>query len=219
MDINVSAPIVSLEIDISELAARMATLRQAMTPTQFNGAMYGVMKRTGGHVRNILRQDLPPRYYVTKKTISQAVGELKMVMSPLDVGCTIPIFGKRPSVGDFYKATGGAYGWGGRKAGARKGRRYKGVKPYRITARILKDSVTTLPERTGFGPKPFRNLAYSKMAFSREGRPRLPIRPIVSVSIPQMPLNRSKQDVQDDIKEYIKVRLDQRIRLLIEKGR
>ena len=52
-----------LEIDASDLKDKINMLKDAMTPTQFQRAMYGVFKDTGRHVKQILKKDLPKQYY------------------------------------------------------------------------------------------------------------------------------------------------------------
>ena len=48
-----------LDIDASELDAQIDRLKSALTPARVNQVMYGIFQRTGGHVRKILKEDLP----------------------------------------------------------------------------------------------------------------------------------------------------------------
>ena len=74
-----------LEIDASELSGEIERLRSVMTPERFNQVMYGIFKRTGGHARKILKQDLPRQYYAKAGEIGKAVGNPKVSMGGLGV--------------------------------------------------------------------------------------------------------------------------------------
>lgn len=216
--LNLSLPNIALEIDASEVTEQLDRMRSVMEPEQFNRAMYGVMKRTAGHVKTILNQDVPKKYYAKRKDVSAAVQSPKVTTSTMGVGCVIPLSGRRLTVGSDFSATGGRRGWGGKRASKGK---LKSVKAYKITAKIVKDSVSTLPDTMdGYGGfPPFRNTASSKVVFTRKTSKRLPVQPVVSVSVPQMPMNRSQDEIQADIKKYLKERIDARLRALIMNGR
>ena len=185
---------VYLEIDASELNEEIERLRGVMKPEQFNRVMYGIFKRTGGHVRKILKTDLPKEYYAKPGEIGKAVGNPKVTMGGLGVGCTIPIKGARKSIGGGFSASGGAHGWNSLR------------RKYRVKARIVKDGQSTLPQAMGSygGQPPFRNLGskLGGLTFTRAGKGRLPIIKVSGIAIPQMPINRSEDDVQSDSLDY-----------------
>ena len=71
------------------------------------------------------------------------------------------------------------------------------------------------------GNPPFRNLG-SKLggvAFTRKTKERFPIMKVESMAIPQMPMNRSEPDVQNDIKTYMQQRMEHEFQRLIAGGR
>lgn len=202
---------VYLEVDASELNSRIELLRSAMTEKQFNQAMYGIMRRTGGHVRNILKKDLPKQYEIKPGAVGKAVQNARVSTGTMGVGCTIPVVGPRLSIGSGFKASGGAHGWNSLH------------RRYRVKARIVRSATSTLPGHMSSygGMPPFRNLGskLGKLTFTRAGKSRLPIMKISGIAIPQMPTNRSEGEVQGDIKRYMERQIEQRIYALLLNGR
>lgn len=196
-----------LEIDASELDEQITRLRSVMTPERFNQVMYGIFKRTGGHVRKILKTDLPKQYYAKSGEIGKAVGNPKVVMGGLGVGCTIPVRGPRKSIGGGFSASGGAHGWNSLR------------RKYRVKARIVKAGQSTLPQTMASygGQPPFRNLGSTLggLTFTRAGKSRLPIMKVSGIAIPQMPMNRSEADVQRDILDYMERRIEHEFQRVI----
>lgn len=201
----------TLTVDMSDLKTAVTRLQMVMKPDQFRRAMYGIYKRTGGHVKRILSQDLPKEYHVKVKDIRSAVKNPKMTTEAGMEGCVIPISDVRGSIGGRYKASGGARGWR--------------VRDYRVKAKIVKSAQTTLPvnmPKNYGGMKPFRNLSATQLhnvAFTRVGQDRLPIKKITGIGIPQMPMNRSQDEVQKDIHDYLAKEIERRFMALMKVGR
>lgn len=204
-----AGPAFVIDVDASELDDKINMLKATMKPEQFNRAMYGIFQRTGRHVSRILRQDLPQEYEVKPSLITKAVKRPKLTMGGLGVGCSIPISDVRGSIGDRYRASGGAHGWNSLR------------RKYRVKARIVKDGQSTLPERMTGSYPPFRNLG-SKLGgvtYTRKTKKRGPILKVMGIAIPQMPMNRSEEDVQRDILLYMQQQIDQRLMALIRFGK
>lgn len=193
-------PSIYLEIDASELNDKISALKAVVKPERFNQIMYSIFQRTGGHVKMILRQDLPHEYHVKAGQISSAVKNAQMTSSAGGVGCTIPIRDVRGSIGGRYSASGGAHGWNSLR------------RKYRVKGRIVKAGVSTLPAHmSSYGDQPpFRNLGskLGGLTFTRAGKKRFPIKKVAGIAIPQMPMNRSQAEVQKDILEYMKQRIE-----------
>lgn len=191
---------VYLEIDASELSGKINALRNVVTPKRFDQIMYSIFKRTGGHVKMILRKDLPQDYYVKASQISSAIGSPRMTGGLGGIGCSIPIRDVKGSIGGRYGASGGAHGW---RSLRRK---------YRVKARVVKSGISTLPSQMDSygGNPPFRNLGskLGGLTFTRAGKQRFPIKKVVGIAIPQMPMNRSQAAVQGDIKDYMEKRIE-----------
>lgn len=193
-----------LEVDVSEVMEEAERLRNVMRPEKFDRVMYGIFRRTSKHVKQTLKKEIPKKYHIKSREVASAVGSAKIsINTGLGVGCSIPISGKRRSVGGTFKAFGGAKGW-------ESLRRKKG---YKIRSRIVKEGLSVLPKTMdSYGGKPpFRNLSSKKLGkatFTREGEDRLPIRKVEGIAIPQMPMNRSQPEVQKDIAEYMQKRIE-----------
>lgn len=198
-------PYAVITIDASDLQEKINLLKANMTQSKFEQAMYGIFQRTGRHVAQILRTDLPQQYEVKPGDISAAVKSPKLSVGGGSVGCSIPIRAIRGKIGSQYRASGGAHGW---RSLTRK---------YRVKARIIKGAQSTLPEKWHSGYPPFRNLGSSLggLTFARSSRERGPILKITGIAIPQMPTNRSEPSVQSDIKDYLEKQMEQRFYALM----
>lgn len=197
-----------LEIDASDLSKEIERLQGVLKPERFDRVMYGVFARTGQHVRGVLKKDLPKEYRVKAGEVGVAVKGARVTSGGTSgVGCVIPVVGPRRTIGGDYKATGGAHGWISLR------------KKYRVKARIVVSAQSMLPVKmeTYGGEAPFRNLGskLGKIAYTRLGKERLPIVRVEGVAIPQMPMNRSEEDVQKDILAYMEKRIEHEIQRAI----
>ena len=203
----------AIEIDASDLADDIQALRDAMTETQFENAMYGIYRRTSRHVSKILKDDLPKQYKVPKGDIGRAVKAPRIMGGGGAVGCIIPITAPRRNIGTGFTAAGGAHGW----------KTLRMRKRYKVKARIVTAGQSTLPDsmKSYAGYPPFRNLGskLGKLTFTRAGKKRFPILKVSGIAIPQMPMNRSETDVQEDIKEYLEKQIEQRFMALMRIGK
>lgn len=193
-----------LEVDATDLSDKISRLEAVLTPQRFNQVMYGIFRRTGGHVRSILKKDLPQEYNVRSGEVGSTVGGARVTSGVNGAGCAIPVVGPRKHIG------GGGKGFAAR--GSRKGWASLTSGHYDVSAHIYKSSWGVLPAHmASYGGKPpFRNVPskLGGLTFTREGNERLPIKPVYGIAIPQMPLNRSEPDVQQDIKEYMERRIE-----------
>lgn len=203
------AQYITMEIDASDLQDKIVRLQENMTEAQFERAMYGIFQRTGRHVAQILRQDLPQQYEVKPGDISASVKSPRLSMGMGGVGCSIPIQAPRGKIGSQYRASGGAHGWNSLK------------RKYKVKARVIKGAQSTLPGKWHSGYPPFRNLGSSLggLTYARSSRKRGPILKLTGIAIPQMPLNRSEADVQNDIKEYLEKQMEERFMALMRIGK
>ena len=200
-----------IEVDSANFRQLMSRLEANMNPVQFERAMYGIFQRTGRHVAAILKQDLPRQYEARPSDIGNSVKAAQVSMGFGGVGCIIPITGVRGKIGSQYRASGGAHGWNNVKYGRK----------YKVKARIIKGAQSTLPAKWHAGYPPFRNLGSSlgNLTFARSSKARGPILKITGIAIPQMPLNRSEADVQQDIREYLEQQMAARFNALMRVGR
>lgn len=187
---------ISINIDTSDCVAKLTLLQAACKPERFNRALYRIYNRTGSHVRQILKKDLPHDYVISPSKVGKAVGSASIQ----GMGCIIPVRDKRGSIGGQYSASGGAHGW--------NSKHHK----YKVKARIVKGGQSTLPGAMSSygGEPPFRNLGskLGKLTFTRAGKKRFPIMKVSGIAIPQMPMNRSLDEVQEDIVKFLKVQIE-----------
>lgn len=205
-----ATPIMELDIDDSEIRSEIDFLQNHLKQKSFERAMYGVFRDTARHIGVILRKDLPQKYHVRSADISSTVKNPLMQMNGSNVGCIIPLRGARKSIGGYYSASGSASGWQSVR------------KKYRVTAMIVKGKSSKLPSAMKDGEMPpFRNIPskLGKVAFSRTGKSRFPIKSIVGIAIPQMPMTRSRDDVERDIDQYLHERIKHRIEAFYVNGR
>ena len=191
--------VIALDVDMSELRGTIAHLRAHTSDKLFARAMYRTFKETGRHVGAILKQDLPNQYYVKAAEIGQVVQKPIVNMAGMNVACRIPLKGARKSIGGSFSASGSAHGW------------QSVHKKYRVTARIVKGAASKLPAKMDSygGMPPFRNIPSNlgKATFTRTGKGRFPIKSVVGIAIPQMPMNRSAEEVEKDILDFTERRL------------
>lgn len=182
-------PPITITIDGKECVEKLTLMAACCKPERFERAMYRIYSRTGKHVRAILKEDLPHNYVISPSKIGKAVGDVTIV----GWGCTIPITDSRGDIGGQYSAVGGAHGWNSLK------------RKYKVKARIVKAGQSTLPGKVMAGYPPFRNLGSSlgKLTFARSSAERGPLLKVEGIAIPQMPMNRSKAEVQEDIKTFL----------------
>ena len=203
---------VYLEVDASELNSEINRLKSVMTPQQFDRAMYGIFQRTGTHVKTILRKDLPVQYNIKSAEVGKAVQKASVSRGGSGTGCTIPVVAPRRKIGHGgFTAYGGRKGWASLTSGH-----------YDVTAVIYRGKRSKLPgHMKQYGGKPpFRNIGSSLggLTMTRSGDARLPIEKVMGIAIPQMPMNKSKPEVQNDIKDYMFQRMEHRLQALIRSG-
>lgn len=203
-----------LKIDVSDAKQKIEQLRFYHTEAEMKKILRRAADRTGRQVRTIMKSEIPKDYAVTPAWVASHVGNPRTTIGGggLGVSCVIPIDGSRGSIGGRFGASGGAHGWN-----TARGKRYK------VNAKILKGKSSTLPSEMSNqgGNPPFRNLG-SKLGgvtFTRVTKKRFPIARVVGIGVPQMPMNRSKDDVQEKILETLMKRLEQEHRYIISKCR
>lgn len=193
-----------LEVDATEAVRLIDSIRGLYSKEEFGRLIKAAVNRTASHTRTQLGKIIPKEYHVSSKDVKKSVGAPTMNTAGGTVSCCIPLSGKRGSIGGTYKASGGKPGWKGIVAGKR----------YKVTAKIVKADKSTLPEEMkNIGDEPpFRNLSatrLNKIAFTREGHKKdAPIRKIVGIGIPQMPLNRSEDEVKQSIADKLYERIE-----------
>ncbi len=203
---------IQIEIDASDLKDTINRLKAVTTQEKVEQTMYRVFSRTGAHVRKVVKTEVRKEYEIPAGVVQADIKNARMTSGGLGgVGCIIPIQGSRKTIGQTYKASGGAHGW----AVARRNRKY------RVKAKIVKSGQSTLPERAASygGFPPFRNFDAPKLnglAFTRETKARLPIRKIEGIAVPQMAATRSRPEIQKEILNYMEKRTEHELMRLMK---
>lgn len=199
----------NIYIDTSDVNELFSQLRAIHTKDNMDKLMQRAIRRTGSRVKTIVKKDVPQKYHITSSQVGKDIKSPQMGGGAAGPSCTIPIIGVRHIIGGkTFSASGGRHGWKGIVAGKR----------YKIKAQIIKGKTSVLPETIAEqgGNPPFRNLSakrLNKAVFTRQkgaGFPpkNTPIGRVVGIATPQMPLNRSEQEVQEDIINFLAKRME-----------
>lgn len=191
----------SFYVDISPLQDTLDQMKTALGRPKFDEMLRRTFNDAGQRVKVITSKEVRKEYDVTAAWVKGAIGWPKRIEGNR-IGVTIPIGGRRGTIGAEYKIAGNP------------GRPVKG-KRYKINAKILKKVRTTLPDRMMHqgGQPPFiakgivRTRKYPDQAY--------PIVRVVGLGVPQFPINRSKDDIQQEILKKVVDRLQHHYRYLM----
>lgn len=223
-----------LSIDMSDVYEKLREIRQVVGEKNAEKILYWTVKDTAGHIRKTLSPILRKEYQSRAMTIRGSIGQPEMNGA---MSCVIPIENTRNIIGgkDFpldgsttRVVKGNATR---RKKALEAGKKPKPGKKYKIRAKILKKGVSTMPDvmpgagRSSYGDQPpFLMPVKSKegatgkyIVMTRKGKEKLPIIRVVGIGVPQMPLNRSREEVKDDIAEYAMKRLVHNYEAVLQK--
>lgn len=193
-----------LEIDISDCKALMDHIQDTLGQEKMGKIMVRTLNEVGKKTRTILKEEIPKEYEAKPRWIQGAVGSARIDKRGNITGCTIPIDGTRGTIG---KA--------GRFATYGRTGKLKSGKIRRIKAKLVTGEISELPERTkNQGGNPL--FVAKGLVWTRRTRERKPIVRVVDRGIPQMPLHRSRDDVQGRIADYTHERLAHHFRRMIE---
>lgn len=184
----------SVYVDISDLMDTINLMKNAMSTSSFEEMMRRTFNDAGKKVKTIVRKEVPKEYAVTAAWAGSAVGWPKSQGGAGKIGVVVPINGTRGSIGGRFKAS-------GPRGRPKKGRRAK------INAKILKGASSTMPDVMAHqgGQPPFM---IGGVAFTRKYKGKShPIVHVVGLGVPQMPINKSRDEVEKDIKEVVEKRL------------
>lgn len=223
-----------LNIDMSDVYEKLNEMKQVVGEKNAAKILYWTVKDSAGHIRAKLSPILRKEYQSRAMTIRRSIG--KAIMTG-EMSCVIPIENTRNIIGgsDFpldgsttRVVKGNATR---RKKALEAGKKPKPGKKYKIRAKILKKGVSTMPDimpgagRSSYGDQPpFLMPVKSKsgptgkhIVMTRKGKARLPIISVVGIGVPQMPLNRSRAAVEDDIADFAMDRLVHHYEVVLKK--
>lgn len=183
-----------LDIDISDLDEKIKKIKLALTADKADRLLHDVCVDTAKSVKTIVSRTVPKNYAITKKWAAERVGRYKIENGSQFI-CAIPLSSKRGLLGGVFKVRG------------KTGRPVKG-KRYKISAKILKGAWGVLPEKILHQGKNPPFIGKNNLVFTRTRKTPRPIARVPGLALPQMPLNKSENEVRKLIHEKMEMRLD-----------
>lgn len=205
-----------LNIDVSEVKDLYEGLAEGLTNEEAKKMLTRALKRTATHVRQMAAEEVADDYFISKAMVKKHMGptQIQFGANGADVSAGIPLRGHRLSIGgkgkggiNGFSASGGAHGW---KALSLR-------KRYKVKAKVVQAvGQSILPTEMDGGytdvkNAPFRNFdakVLNGVTFVREKQSRLPIRKVMGIAVPQMPMNRSADDIQENTVNFLMERME-----------
>ena len=192
-----------LDLDASDLAEKIDLLRGIMTRPRFEQLIYRTFGEVAKKSRTMISREVRKDYVVHDRWVRGNIGDYKLSMGGGGgVNCVIPLSSHKGIIGGEFKM---------RRAKTSR-------KSGRIYAGIVKAQTSTMPQamKNQGGNPPF---VAKGLAFTRRTKARLPIVRVVGLGVPQMPLNRSEDNVREALLEYAMQRLDHNFGHMMGGGR
>ena len=199
---------VDISIDTSELDEFIKTGKRVLGEDAMRILLFREMRKFPTVTKKVLKLDVPHKYVAKSGEIGKAVKRARVQMdASKGVICRIPLKGQRRALGgNHIKVSGGVRGWAARQ--------YKG-NPYPLSANIMAAGPSAVPGAyvSKFaGNAPFRNTSAKRLngvIFARQSKgTHAKIQKLVGISIPQMPMNQSRDEVENDLEVKIMDALD-----------
>lgn len=213
-------------IDISSINYLYQTIEEELSGEKLELVMHRVLDRASQSAGTIIKRESAKEYEVTQTFVGQHIGKPHFSYSNArglnGISCVIPIRGKRSALGSKGGKMGGHFpARGGRRGWETLARLKNGDmrKRYKIGVKVLKGTYNYLPNTrdsnkllhyTNNHNAPFRNLSADSLhnaVFIRVGKKRLPIVPVKGIAVPQMPLNKAKDAIQDKVIKVMHTRM------------
>ena len=189
-----------LSVDMSDVSRLIEHLRGIMIRDQFERLLYRTFGEVGRRSKTIISRAVRQEYVAPDGWVQSQIGHYQLSMGGImPVTCKIPLKGAKGVIGGRFPASGG-----------RRGRP--------IMASIVRGARSRLPAvmvNQG-GQPPFMS---GGVAFTRKTSARLPIVRVVGLAVPQMPLNRSAEETQNQILELAGKRLEHNFYYMLGGGR
>lgn len=190
-----------LEVDISQAMPKIEKIKDFIEPEQFDKLMQRTFNEVAKSAKTIISKDVAAQYAVKKSWAASHIMNWRQSGGG-KIGVVIPISGARGGIGETFHASGGSGRKGGRK---------------RVRARIVKGTMSTLPSAMTHqgGQPPF--MAKGAVFTRKKPKSAYPIVHVVGLGVPQMPMNRSKEDVENHLIEKLEKRLEHNISFMFGK--
>lgn len=189
-----------LDVDMSDVSRLIDDLRGIMKRDQFERLIYRTFGEVGRRSKTIISRAVRQEYVAPDNWVQSQIGRYQLTMGGImPVTCKIPLKGAKGVIGKQFPASGG-----------RRGRP--------LMASIVRGARSRLPAvmQNQGGQPPFMS---GGVAFTRKTAARLPIVRVVGLAVPQMPLNRSAEETQDQILDLTARRLEHNFYFMLGGGR
>ena len=173
---------VYLYIDASDFFEKVDYCKSQMSEQNFRKLISRTFNEIGHRLQTPIAQEIQKQYVVSQEWVKSQMKS--PIISPTEI--RVPLKGQKGSIGGRFPAR-------GRKSG-------------RVSANIVRSGVSVLPPKMDNqgGNPPFMAKG---ICFTRRTAARFPIVGVKGLAVPQMPLNRAADDVQDRILEIAEKRL------------
>lgn len=184
-----------LDIDASDVMKQFNFIRQKIvSPDIQRKILHDTCVDTAKYVKTILARTLPQQYAAPQKFIR--AGVMKWQDNSMNnINVVIPLKGTRGVLGDTFRSR-------GKPGRPKRGRR-------KISAKVLKGQWSQLPDTlpNQGGNPPF--VGGNRIVYTRKFKnSAYPIVRVAGLGLPQMPLNKSKDEVSNQIIKRMSTRLD-----------
>lgn len=185
-----------ITVDMSELSLKMSRMRDALGEEKFRRLMVRVFKRTASKAKTYISTDVRKEYPVKDAWVRGAIQSPKVTTGGQYIAkCEIPMRGVKGLEGP-----GQTFKLDGRAA---KGR----LKPVLVKKGTRKPLPMRLQNQGG-NPPFLTTTKAGQMVMTRRTKMRYPIVRVGGLSLPQMPMNRSENQIQRDLLDFTAKRLD-----------
>lgn len=185
---------VSWELDTSDLESKVNYAYNVLSEKNFRRVILRTFNEVGKRGKKIIGDDSAEYYHGGKHWIYSGIKSAQVGFGGgADVTCKIPLKSVKGSIGGTFSA--------GMAKGAVKvkGQNKRVNAKGRVVAHIVKGGTSILPAKlpNQGGNPPF--MMNGRLAMTRRTDKRYPIVKVKGLAVPQMPLNRASDDVQNDL--------------------
>lgn len=166
-------------LDATQALQTLGEAREILSPEENNRLLRLVLVDVGRKTKTVIKETVVKDYEVKQNWVADKVG-FPEVEDGKGLKVVVPVRGARGSIGMVYPIY-----------GRRKMKR-------RLRARIVKSDITVLPEKMEHqgGNPPF---VADNVMYTRRTKKSHPIVRVVALGVPQMPINRSQEEIEKQL--------------------
>lgn len=230
-----------LHIDTTQMQQTVGGLKNVLSDRQMNVLIYRTLKRTGEHARTLVARDVTHEYHVNYGYALHSIGKPQMG-SGGGISCIMPVSNARKKLArsggpHFFKAVASSNKTG-RKVSKKRFHAVGARGGYNVQAQILKGETSKLPShgktahfmisggplegqvytRKSDGSKYVATVKYKTKngGVKTYKTKKAAIRPGVGIGMPQMPINRSAEEIQRGTQALMMKRLEHEYDVMVQ---